>query len=56
VQVNGKVRGEITIAKDLIEAQVKDLVMEMPEVIKWMEGKPLKKFIYVPGKIINVVV
>jgi len=56
VQVNGKVRGEIEINIDEGEAEVKAKVMENPAVQKWVEGKEITKFIYIPGKIVNVVV
>ncbi len=55
VQVNGKVRAEITIAKDAVESDVKNMVLELPEVSKWLEGKAVKKFIYIPGKIVSIV-
>jgi len=56
IQVNGKVRAEISIGKDADEAIVKEAVLSMDEVKRWMEGKELKKFIYIKGKIISVVV
>ncbi len=56
VQVNGKVRGEITIAADAASDDVKNMVMQMPDVTKWFDGKEIRKFIYVPGKIISIVV
>lgn len=55
VQVNGKVRAEVQIAHDATEEEVKGLVMELPEIIKWLEGKEVKKFIYVPKRIISIV-
>ncbi len=56
VQINGKVRAEISLAADEPETSVKEKVMALPEVIKWLEGKEPKKFIYIPGKIISIVV
>jgi len=56
VQVNGKVRGEIEININEGELEVKAKVMENPTIQKWVEGKEIKKFIYIPGKIVNVVV
>ncbi len=55
VQVNGKVRAEITIAKDAPESEIKNMVLELPEIIKWIENKNVKKFIYIPGKIVSIV-
>jgi leucyl-tRNA synthetase len=40
---------------DATAEQVETLVKQDPVVLKWMEGRPIKKVIYVPGKMINVV-
>ena len=56
VQVSGKVRAEIEIALNATEGQVREMVMQMPEITKWLEGKEVKKFIFIPKKIISIVV
>ena len=56
VQINGKVRAEITIPADADSVSVKELTLMNEDVQKWLEGKDIKKFIYVPGRIINIVV
>jgi leucyl-tRNA synthetase len=56
VSVNGKVRANILINLDASEAQVQEMVLQHPMIIKWMEDKPLKKFIFVKGRMVNVVV
>jgi leucyl-tRNA synthetase len=56
VQVNGKLRGRVTVAADADEATVRTAALEHPDVVKFMEGKPVRKFVYVPGKLANVVV
>ena len=56
IQVNGKVRAEITVGKDAREEDVKNEVMQIPEIQKWTEGKEIKKFIYIAGKIISIVI
>jgi len=56
VQVNGKKRAEILVAHDADEATVRKAALEQDGVIRAMEGKPLKKFILVPKRIVNVVV
>ena len=56
VQVNGKVRGSVEINKDLPMDQAQELAMNLDFVQKWIENKTLVKFIYVPAKIINIVV
>lgn len=56
VSINGKVRTNINIALDATAGQVQEIAMANELVQKWMEGKPLKKFIFVKGKMINVVI
>ena len=56
VQVNGKVRAQLVSSKGADEAAVKEAAFALPEIEKWAGGKELKKFIYVPGKIVNIVV
>ncbi len=56
VSINGRVRTNINIALDATPAQVEEIVMANELVRKWMEGKPSKKFIFVKGKMINVVI
>ena len=56
VSVNGKVRANILINLDASEAQVQEMVLQHSMIIKWMEDKPLKKFIFVKGRMVNVVV
>lgn len=56
VQINGKLRAEVSVNIAETEETVRDRVVAMPEVQKWIEGMEIKKFIYVPGKIVNIVV
>jgi leucyl-tRNA synthetase len=56
VQVNGKVRGRITLAPDAPESEARTAAEADPNVAQHVAGKPIKKFLYVPGKIVNVVV
>ena len=55
VQVNGKRRAEITLPADADEAAAREIALSENNVKKFTEGKDIKKFIYVPGKIVNVV-
>jgi leucyl-tRNA synthetase len=55
VQVNGKLRGRVTVPVDADEAAVRQAALADPNVQRFMEGRPLRKFIYVPGKLANVV-
>ncbi|MEO2067955.1 MAG: class I tRNA ligase family protein, partial [Desulfurobacteriaceae bacterium] len=56
VQVNGKVRGKIVIPADASEDLVKDLALENEKIKKYVEGKSIVKFIYVKGRLVNIVV
>jgi len=56
VQVNGKLRAKITVAVGTDKEQVEALAMADSNVIKFTEGKTVRKVIVVPNKLINVVV
>jgi len=55
VQVNGKLRAKLTIGKATDEAEVKVLALDDENVKKYVEGKEPKKVIYVPGRLVNIV-
>jgi leucyl-tRNA synthetase len=56
VQVNGKARGAITLAVDADEAIAREAALGEPRVRAHVEGKTIKKVIYVKGKILNFIV
>ena len=56
VQVNGKVRAKITVAADATEEQVRELAAQEYLVAKYLDGVTVRKVIYVPGKLLNLVV
>ena len=55
VQVNGKRRTEIVIAKDLDKSEVEKLALNEEAIIRALGGAAPKKVIVVPGRIVNVV-
>ncbi|GGA78712.1 leucine--tRNA ligase [Neiella marina] len=55
VQVNGKVRGKITVAADASKEVVEEAGLNDANVSKFTEGKTVRKIIYVPGKLLNIV-
>ncbi len=55
IQINGKRRGEITVAKDLGKDEVEKLALAHEAVQKALDGAAPKKVIVVPGRIVNVV-
>lgn len=56
VQVNGKVRGKVTVAADAVEETVKTVAFADENVKKFTDNTQIVKVIYVPGKLLNVVV
>ena len=56
IQINGKRRSEITVAKDLDKAAIETIVLSEPAVIKALAERAPKKIIVVPGRIVNVVI
>lgn len=55
VQVNGKLRAKITVAADATQEQVEALGFAEDSVVKFTDGKTIRKVIYVPGKLLNIV-
>ncbi|HYC34766.1 MAG TPA: class I tRNA ligase family protein, partial [Candidatus Paceibacterota bacterium] len=56
VQVNGKVRTKLLIPASLEEAEVVKRAQSDEQVVKFIEGKELKKAIYIKGKLVNLVI
>lgn len=55
VQVNGKLRGTITVKKDANEDEIKENALALKTVQAQIEGKEIRKFIIIKGKIVNIV-
>ena len=56
VQVNGKVRGRVTVSRGASEAQVVELALRDESVRRFVDGKPVRKTIYVQDRLLNFVV
>jgi leucyl-tRNA synthetase len=56
VQINGKKRAEVTAPRDAKPAEIEAAVLALDAVKRALDGKPPKKVIVVPGRIVNVVV
>ena len=56
IQINGKLRAEIEIDKNCPDEEIKKTALDNDKVKKYLEDKEVKKIIYVPGKIINIVI
>lgn len=55
VQVNGKLRGRVVVSADSSEELVKSIAFADEKVATFLEGKTPRKIIYVPGKLLNIV-
>lgn len=55
IQVNGKVRAKITVPADMAQDDVKNTALAEENVTKFTDGKTVRKVIYVPGKLVNIV-
>jgi leucyl-tRNA synthetase len=56
IQVNGKVRDKIEVEANISEERAKELTLSREKIKKWIEGKEIKKIVFVPGKLINIVI
>jgi leucyl-tRNA synthetase len=56
VQVNGKLRGTLTCLNGVMQEEVSSLAHENPDIMKWVEGKTLVKEIFIPNKMLSIVV
>jgi leucyl-tRNA synthetase len=56
LQVNGKVRGALKVAKDAPRETIEAAALAHEMFAKFGEGKPPKKIVVVPGRLVNVVV
>ena len=54
IQINGKIRASLSISRHQSEVDLKERILMLPEVNKWLNGKEPKKIIVVPGKIISI--
>ena len=56
VQVNGKVRGRITVPAEPAEDEIKKRALAEPRVAEHVAGKQIVKMVVVPGRLVSVVV
>ena len=55
VQVNGKLRGTLEFPRDSDSGAVEDAALQLPQVARWLEGRPPRKVIVVPNRIVSIV-
>jgi leucyl-tRNA synthetase len=56
ISINGKVRHKLNFAANKPQTEIESEVLNDENVIKWLEGKPVKRIIVVPKRIVNVVI
>ena len=56
LQVNGKVRGQLTVPSTATKEEIEKLAVADPAVIKWTENQTIRKIIVVPGRLVNIAV
>jgi len=56
VQINGKVRDQFIVPVDITGEEIKKQALESEKIQKWLEGKEPKKVIYIPGKLVSIVI
>jgi len=55
VQVNGKVRARLTVPLGTSDEDLQKLALADPQVVKYLEGKAVKKVVVVNGKLVSIV-
>jgi leucyl-tRNA synthetase len=56
IQVNGKVRAELTVAKDITKEELEKAAVKLPKIQEFINGREIKRIIAIPGKIVNIVI
>jgi leucyl-tRNA synthetase len=55
LQVNGKARGSVRVSAGADKAAIEATALASPEAVRWMEGKPARKVVVVPGRLVSIV-
>jgi len=55
IQVNGKLRGSVEVASGISEEEAKKSALENKNIKKWIEGRKIIKVIFIPNKLVNIV-
>ena len=56
IQINGKVRDKVLVSQGITEKEAKELAISQEKVKVWLEGKKVIKIIFIPGRLINLVI
>ena len=56
IQINGKKRSILKVKRDVLEKEVLDIIKQNPEIEKFFKEKKIKKSIFVPNRLINIII
>ena len=56
IQINGRVRDKVEAPADISEEEANALALKRGNVRRWIEGEEIKKVIFVPKKLVNIVI
>jgi leucyl-tRNA synthetase len=56
IQVNGKLRDKIVIPENTPEEQIKEMALKLDKVLLFIQDQPIRKWIYVPNRTVNIVI
>lgn len=56
IQVNGKLRSKLVVAPDADEETIRSAALADPKILEYLEGKTVRKLVYVPRKLVSIVV
>ena len=56
IQINGKLRSKVEVRADINKDKLKELVLADEKIKPWIKGQPIKNFIIVPKKLVNIVI
>ena len=56
MQVNGKLRGTVEVAKEISQSNAESIACKQEGVAKFLNGQQIKKTVFVPGRILNFIV
>jgi leucyl-tRNA synthetase len=56
VQINGKVRDKMQVAMDISENEAKELALTSEKTGKWIEGRKIKKVVFIKNRLINFII
>jgi leucyl-tRNA synthetase len=56
VQVNGKLRGKIKVSVGASREEIQQLAITEESIQNYVQSQPIKKFVVVPGRLVNIVI